>query len=143
MHPFEDTDITWERLDEWYEAHLVNGLGNVVARIMKMSEDHLEKGTGLGVSGAYLGVIDNYNVQGLADDIWARISNLDERIAVTEPFKLIKREHERGKMIIDELRMELWFVARLLEPLMPHTSTVIQGAIRKNKKPENLFPRIS
>src|SRR3989344_4672838 len=41
VHPFEDSDITWERLDEWYTADLVNGLGNLVARVMKMASQYL------------------------------------------------------------------------------------------------------
>ena len=34
VHPVDDSDVTWERLDEWYTANLVNGLGNLVARVM-------------------------------------------------------------------------------------------------------------
>jgi methionyl-tRNA synthetase len=41
VHPTEDSDVTWARLDEWYTANLVNGLGNLVARVMKLSEQHL------------------------------------------------------------------------------------------------------
>jgi methionyl-tRNA synthetase len=43
VHPFDDSDVTWEKLDEWYTANLVNGLGNLVARVMKMAETHLEE----------------------------------------------------------------------------------------------------
>lgn len=42
VHPFDDSDVTWEKLDEWYTANSVNGLGNLVARVMKMAETHLE-----------------------------------------------------------------------------------------------------
>ena len=37
VHPTQDTDVTWERMDEWYTANLVNGLGNLVARVMKLA----------------------------------------------------------------------------------------------------------
>ena len=39
INPMEDSDVTWERLDEWYTAHLTNGLGNLVARVMKLAEE--------------------------------------------------------------------------------------------------------
>ena len=42
MHPTEDSDLTWDKMDEWYTANLVNGLGNLTARIMKMAETHLD-----------------------------------------------------------------------------------------------------
>ncbi|MBP9669105.1 MAG: methionine--tRNA ligase [Candidatus Pacebacteria bacterium] len=38
VHPTEDTDITWDRMDEWYTADLVNGFGNLTSRILAMTE---------------------------------------------------------------------------------------------------------
>lgn len=142
VHPFEDTDITWERLDEWYTANLVNGLGNLASRIMKMSETHL---------GAYAGIserkdieqMEHFNCQGAMDYIWSRIQLLDEKIALTEPFKLIKTDEEKAKAIINELRIELICIARILRPFLPATSDIIEESVKANKKPENLFPRLS
>jgi methionyl-tRNA synthetase len=37
VHPFEDSDVTLEKLKEWYNADLANGLGNLVARIMQLA----------------------------------------------------------------------------------------------------------
>ena len=31
VHPTDDSDLTWEKMDEWYTANLVNGLGNLTA----------------------------------------------------------------------------------------------------------------
>lgn len=141
VHPFEDTDITWERLDEWYNAGLANGLGNLASRIMKMSETHLGAFTVVHGRGD-MELMDNFNCQGAMDYVWSRIQALDEKIALTEPFKLVKVEPEKAKQIIDELRIELKLIARMLEPFMPATSAVIQEAVSANKKPENLFARI-
>src|SRR6185437_666432 len=44
VHPFEDSDFTREQFKEVYNANLANGLGNLVARIMKLAETHLEMG---------------------------------------------------------------------------------------------------
>ncbi len=141
VHPFDDSDITWEKLDEWYTANLVNGLGNLTSRILKMSETHLGSFTGIFDRGD-IQHIESYNLQGALDHVWGRIQKLDEKIALTEPFKLIKVEPEKAKEIINELRIELLHTAHTLAPFMPRTSAIIEDAIKTNKKPENLFPRL-
>jgi methionyl-tRNA synthetase len=141
VHPFDDSDVTWERLDEWYTAGLVNGLGNLVARVMKMAETHLDSYSGISHRGE-IEHMDKYNCQGAMDYIWSRIQQLDERITISEPFKLIKTEPEKAVVIINDLRVELIFIARLLKPFMPVTSDIIQEAVKTNKKPDNLFARL-
>ena len=37
-HLGEDSDISWERATEKYNADLANGLGNLVSRVIKLSE---------------------------------------------------------------------------------------------------------
>ncbi len=142
VHPFDDSDLTWEKMDEYYTANLVNGLGNVTARILKMSETHLEPEDFPLLDPSTLDVPDMINFQPAMDHIWSHIQHLDERISETEPFKLIKTNPEEAKIIIGELRAELLHIGRLLLPSMPETSTVIRAAVRANKKPDNLFPRL-
>jgi methionyl-tRNA synthetase len=142
MHPFDDSDITWEKLDEWYTADLVNGLGNLTARILKMSETHLEPCTYAGGEDVHLEGFETYNLQQVLTSIWSRIQALDERITETEPFKLIKTDETKAKELINGLRIGLYDIACLLLPCMPETSEVIREAIRMNKKPENLFSRL-
>jgi methionyl-tRNA synthetase len=141
VHPFDDSDLTWEKMDEWYTANLVNGLGNLTARILKMSETHIERYGGINDRTELL-FINEYNFQGALDYVWSRIQKLDEKIAATEPFKLIKSNPEDAKKIIDELRVELFFIARSLEASMPVTAAIICESIIQNKKPDNLFPRL-
>lgn len=142
VHPFDDSDVTWERLDEWYTANLTNGLGNLVARVMKLSESHLNAYSGVNPR-KDLVAMEQFNFQAAMDDIWAHIQKLDQEITETEPFKIIKSDPERGKKIIDEQRTKLLFIAHTLKPYMPETSDKIHDAIVVgNKKPENLFPRL-
>jgi methionyl-tRNA synthetase len=141
IHPTEDSDVTWERLDEWYTANLTNGLGNLVARVMKLAESHLEAYAGVNPR-EDLVVLEQCNFQGAMDVIWARIQKLDQTITETEPFKLIVSAPEKAKKLIDEQRTELLFIAHTLKAYMPHTSDVIHDAVMTNKKPENLFPRL-
>ncbi len=141
-HPVNDSDFTKEKMDSWYTAGLVDGLGNLVARIMKMSETYLESFDGANAHPESPVEIESYNFQGAMDSIWSRIQGLDMKITETEPFKLIKTDPDRAKTILRELRADLFSIARLLSPFMPMTSQKIEAAVLANKKPENLFPRL-
>jgi len=146
VHPFEDSDITIERLDELYTAGLVNGLGNLVARVMKMAETHLEEPVEKPAVGSfdpeYLKALDTFNIQAACDFIWKKVGELDERITKEEPFKLVKSHPEKAKVLIRELATELYLVGRMLYPVMPEANIIIKTAVLANKKPENLFSRL-
>ena len=146
VHPFDDSDVTWDKLDEWYTANLVNGLGNLVARVMKMAETHLDapiaRPEAVGFPTEYTDAITVYNLQSACDYIWSRISALDERIAVEEPFKLVKVDKEKAQGVIRELVAEVYVIAQLLEPVLPESSKIITEAVLTNIKPENLFNRL-
>jgi methionyl-tRNA synthetase len=145
VHPTDDTDITWERMDEWYTANLVNGLGNLVARVMKMAEDNLE----LAVDVSDIKDIplvkqrlNEYHYNSSADAIWSYITDLDELIQEQKPFQLVKTDAKKAQQQIGYLVKELYRIATELEPFMPKTAHTIQTAIKENKKPENLFARL-
>lgn len=142
VHPVDDSDVTWEKLDEWYTANLVNGLGNLTARIMKMTESHLELEDFPPLDPTTLDAPDMLDFQKAMDHIWSLITRADEVIAETEPFKLIKTDPEKAKSILTSLRSDLLHIGRLLLPCMPETSVAIRAAVRANKKPDNLFNRL-
>ncbi|QQR64825.1 methionine--tRNA ligase [Candidatus Kaiserbacteria bacterium] len=139
VHPFEDTDITWERLDEWYTANLVNGLGNLVARVMKMAESY---GVSYISSDDAPTVVTDETIQKSLDNIWLQIGELDAFIQHEEPFKKIKVDEKAAKNDVSYLLSRLNMVAHALSIVMPQTSKAIVTAIHENKKPENLFPRL-
>lgn len=145
VHPTEDTDVTWERLDEWYTANLVNGLGNLVARVMKLAETHVANPENLNTEACpqeIFGALQSFDFNRALDHIFERITGLDEKITETEPFKVIKVDTERGVKLILECVRELYVLGLALEPFMPETSKKIVRTIKENKKPENLFPRL-
>jgi methionyl-tRNA synthetase len=145
VHPFDDSDVTWERLDEWYTAGLVNGLGNLVSRVMKMAETHLDSPvtTEVPVSLVYTDVLNQFNTQGALDLVWATIQHTDELIAEKEPFKLVKSDPEAAQAIIEDLVKSVCSIAYHLQAFMPATATTILEAVKANKKPDNLFPRLT
>ena len=137
--------LTLEAIHDHYTAHLTNGLGNLVARVMKLAEQYLQgpisTGT-VGYSKEYTDTISNFQFNRAADLIWEHIQKLDNKIAEEKPFSVIRENEEEGKRMINECVRELFWIATMLTPLMPETSQKIIDAIAINKKPENLFPRI-
>lgn len=142
VHPFDDSDLTWEKMDEVYTANLVNGLGNLVARIMKMAETHLEPTEFPSPLPEDFSGPGDFEFQKAMDTLWFHVQKLDETITLTEPFKLIKTEPEKAKEIITNLRQSLFVLAVLLKPYMPATAECIASAVQTNQKPENLFVRL-
>ena len=145
VHPFEDTPFTLESFKASYNANLANGLGNLVNRIMKMSEDNLSGPvtvTEKSFSDDFIFAMEKFNIQEATDIIWKKITTLDSKIQETQPFKLVKTDAEAGKQIIRELVEGLYEVKCLLEPIMPETARAIENAVKQNKKPEKpLFLR--
>ncbi|MBU6323615.1 methionine--tRNA ligase [Patescibacteria group bacterium] len=139
VHPTDDSDVTWERLDEWYTANLVNGLGNLVARVMKLAETYRPE---IMIFIEPEPPLEDFEFNKALDSIWAEISACDEIITSKEPFKLVKTDSEAGKAVIADTINRLQKIAFMLKPFMPDTSKKILGAVRENKKPENLFPRL-
>ena len=146
IHPFDDSDLTWERMDEWYTANLVNGLGNLTARIMKMAETHLpepiEQPEVAGFDREYTEAFEKYNIQQACDYVWSKVGELDERIASEQPFKVIKEDEAKGKEMIKALVEDLYIIGRMLNPILPEANKIIKEAILTNKKPENMFRRL-
>lgn len=142
--PFEDGDITHEHFKEVYNANLANGLGNVVARIMKLAQDNLPRGTRpepAGLPKNYIDALGRFEVNGALDEVFRHIQALDQKITDTEPFRVVKSDPEAGKKLIFDLTQELYLIGRMLNPFMPETSKKIKDAIVENKKPDNLFVR--
>jgi len=144
VHPFEDSDMTDEKFKEAYNANLANGLGNLVARVMKMAEEHLDSAPDIPTSsdfGMFKGYIEQFEFQKAMDVIWERIGALDTKITETAPFKLIKENPEEGKKLITELVIELYTIGCILSPVLPDTNEKIKATIKANKMPVTLFPR--
>jgi methionyl-tRNA synthetase len=145
VHPFDDSDITWERLDEWYTANLVNGLGNLVARVMKLVETY-EVVTSIREPEAHPDfhkALDSFEFNDALGFVWQKIQIADRRMTEEEPFKVIKTDVVAGKAIIQTLVQDVFEIGLMLKPFMPTTSEIILKAVVENKKPENLFPRLA
>lgn len=144
LHPFEDSDFTREKFKDAYNAHLANGLGNVASRVMKMAETNISAPVDVSavkIPAQYDAEIEKFNLQEAMNEIWKVVSAIDEKIAETEPFKLIKTDPVSAVGIISDLVCELQKIGLMLAPFMPETSAKILQAVTENKKPESLFAR--
>lgn len=141
MNTFEDGDFTIERFEEAYNAHLANGLGNLVSRVVKMAEN-----AGLKVSDQSVPYEKNENLEKFlikdeADRIWANIADLNAFIQRTEPFKTIKTDPEKAKQDIKYLLDNIYKLSVDLKPFLPETTEKIQKLL-SGVKVGPLFPRL-
>ncbi len=147
ISPFEDGDITREGFKEAYNGNLVNGLGNLVARVMQMAEKNnvatpiIESTRSTGLESNIQQAMEAFKVNEVLDYIWSEIQRADQLITEKEPFKLIKTDRAQGEDVIRDLVREVYVIAKSLQSFLPQTSEKILEAIKENKKPENLFPR--
>ena len=148
---FEDSPFTIERFKDAYNSGLANGLGNLVSRIMTLSEKYVEKRVAeliiedeknKGLSMFIKNELDSFNINLASQNIWNSISKLDKSLSDEEVFKIVKTDLPKAKGMLVNYLAKLATIACELEPFMPETSEKIIKLIKENKKPEKpLFLR--
>lgn len=153
IHPTDDSDVTEEKFKESYNAHLANGIGNLLSRVVKMADSYeievsLQPEEEIWMNPEfeeYKEYIREFKFNSALDWLWEGISGLDGLIAEREPFKLIKSEDERdreqAKEIVAYALLKLWDIAVLLEPALPETSVKMKECLVNKEVPEALFER--
>lgn len=147
VNPFEDGDFTEEKFKEVYNAYLANGIGNLVARVMKMAESYLDApvapsaSVGIDVVREFETLMDKYQIHLAAQSISRYVRELDLEIQETQPFKMIKTDPEKAKEIVEGLVHGVALIGRLVAPFLPETSAKIAEAVKTNKMPAPLFLR--
>jgi len=145
INSFEDSPFTEDLFKNAYNANLVNGIGNLTNRVLKLAEDYLDEPVlfeEFNFDEEYEEYFNSYDLRKVSDFVWNKISRLDEFIEKEKPFSVVKEDLEKGKDLIIKMVRELSVIAHHLEPLLPETADKIKEAIRQNKKPEKpLFER--
>jgi methionyl-tRNA synthetase len=145
VNSFEDSPFTTERFKEAYNAGLANGLGNLSSRILTLAEKYLDCCPDLpehSIPQDFFDFLEAFDIKKAMDYIWEKIQTLDRRIQETEPFRVVKVDEVKGKKLIADLVLDLYQIARMLNPVMPATNVKLKQLIRDNKKPETpLFLR--
>lgn len=148
IHPTDDSDITWEKMDEWYTANLVNGIGNLVARVTKMAESYgafptkTPADAWLVENSLVTKHLDSYEFQNALNAVWEKIGQIDVQIQETQPFKLVKEDEAKAVELVQFMVDGVYRIAYEIKPFMPETSKIIIDAILAKQKPENLFSRL-
>ncbi|MEA2715075.1 MAG: methionyl-tRNA synthetase [Candidatus Parcubacteria bacterium] len=152
--PFEDSPFSPEQFKEAYNAHLANGLGNLVSRIIKMSEtnavsfdqavfDKVRQSEEIvGLEARQAAGFETYDLQKAANAVWDLIAATDGIVEERQPFKKIKTEKTAAENDIRELLARLRMIGLMLSAIMPETAATIIDLIEKNKMPASpLFAR--
>lgn len=154
LHPFEDSPFSAEKFKETYNAHLANGLGNLVSRVMKMAaangvsldkeiSSEIEKTSEIAdLRLDYSNGFDSFNLQQSANVVWRLVSRADSIVQEREPFKKVKTDAAAAKKDIMELLAYLKIIGEMLLPIMPETAQMIVGLVEKGQMPDKpLFVR--
>lgn len=141
---FEDAPFTMELFAQSYNANLVNGVGNLTSRVMKLAEDYSNERVSLveAFDQNFIEALDAFDIKKATDIVWEKIAELDSFIEQERPFSVVKEDLDKGKELIKHMVGELFSIAYHLTPLLPNSAELIKKAISQNKKPEtSLFER--
>lgn len=139
----EDSDITWERAAEKYNAHLANGLGNLVSRVIKLAEklpeefvpdmtqEHSEE---------YEKYMTAFELALALETVWQKVRSANEYMSEKEPWKLVNESEEQFQEVMKKLLNDLRSIAFDLEVFLPSTAEKIHSALESGKT-EPLFQR--
>lgn len=139
---YRDGDFSWARYREVYEQELVNQLGNLVARVVKLVDRH----DALPEPQAPLHVdlhaqlephLRTFALHKAMHVIWTAIEATNAYVSRTEPWKLEGAEQQR---VLANAMATLSTIAQALAPFLPQASArmlrILDGESR-----EQLFPR--
>jgi len=143
LNPYEDSDFSYQKFEEAYNADLANGLGNLVARVAKLAEKseftfpytkkHLESELEI--------KLEFYQFNLALDYIWDSIKHLDKFVNDKKVWTLIGPDLQTAlEFLVDQIRQ----TAANLKPFLPETAEKIekQFSTSKIKSSEPLFPRL-
>ncbi|MDP3957025.1 MAG: methionine--tRNA ligase [bacterium] len=142
----EDVDLTMERMTEKYNADLANGLGNLVSRVLKLSEK-LEiaclpaRQGNLEYPEELKKLIEEYCFAEVLQFIWKKITEANRYIDETKPWESVKTNQVEFEKVMRKLLEDIALVASWIEPFMPETAEKIKKALQEGKT-EPLFERI-
>lgn len=167
-----DGDFTRHHFEEIYNAHLANGLGNLVNRVIVMSrkheidlidfEDVIEgEKTVIEFWKKYNEKMDGLLLNEGVHAVWDLIDFANKKIDQEKPWILAKNDTERMKNVLAGLAEIIRHISLMLLPIIPEAAQKIRDilglpeirkigsaknwkgeGINELQKPEVLFPRL-
>ena len=136
IHPWEDSDFTWDKFNEVYNADLANGLGNLVARVAKLAETASSefRVQSLEFSNKDFAKIrkflDEVKFNDALAEIWGWISAVDKQIESAKPWKLTG---EPLHQVLQPWINEIVKIGTALQPFLPQTAEKILNQFKGPK----------
>lgn len=142
----EDIDLSRERMTEKYNADLANGLGNLVSRVLKLSERMGNGEWGMEhfsneFPEEFSKLLENYRLSEGLEYIGDIVRSANKYIEETKPWELAKTNSEKFESVMKKLLEDLERIAFLLSPFLPETSEKIREMLTE-RKGGILFQRI-
>lgn len=144
VHPYEDSDFSFDKFEEVYTSDLANGLGNLVSRVCGMAQKADYKGKKDGEHRPHelvVKAIENYRFDEALKFIWEQIREADVYVNEHKVWELSGEEKEKALAhLIEQVRQ----IAFNLQPFLPETAGKIlkQYAAEEIQLGEPLFPRL-
>ena len=142
----DDMDITWQGMDDKFNADLANGLGNLVARVSNLLEKN-EISINVDAKNEELKnkvveQIELFRSDEAIKFIWEVLRKCDEVLTIKQPWKMA--DTDKIKNVLEPIAQNILVCADLLLPIMPETAAKIKDVFtaKEIKKGESLFPRI-
>ena len=142
----KDGDISWEKMTEKYNADLANGLGNLVSRVLKLTEkltDENKKKINKMYHSNYSnqGFINEYRFNEALVTIWGLVNGANIYSDRNKPWELVGKNDIQFTEVMRNLMRQLGEIAYDIQPFMPETAEKIKKALREGKTGP-LFQRI-
>jgi len=143
----KDGDISWQKLTEKYNADLANGLGNLVGRVIGLSQKiGLQPVTAPNAAGKIRikdldKLFQEFKLKEILDEVWKQINWADKFIEKKKLWDLVKTNPEQAKKDLSELLGLISEIGKAITPFLPETSEKIPQ-ILKTGKIQALFPRV-
>lgn len=143
----EDIDLSWERMTEKYNADLANGLGNLVSRVLKLTdritnqEVRITEKCAEHMPQEFLRLLENYRLNDGLEYIWDIVRKSNKYIEDEKPWELAKTDTEKFETVMKKLLNDLSIIAHLLAPFLPETSENIRTMLAE-RRGGILFQRI-
>lgn len=140
----EDGDFTYERFEEIYNSELANNLGNLMNRVVKMTERYFEaripesknpdegfikKAEAMWVR--YHEYINKFDLKKAAEQVLARIDDANKYIDEKKPWILAKEDEKALADVMYHLLETLRHIGYALYPYIPETSEKILKTFNK------------
>ncbi len=156
-----DGDIGWGKFDEKYNADLANGIGNLLARSIALTEKLREAAVELQNKGEnfqfsifnfqtifndqilisknwvdYNVLLDLIQIDKALEIIKLQVKFLDNYITATKPWELIKNKDEKSGGVMYNILERIRHIALMVYPFMPDTAEKIWESLGLNVQEE-------